>query len=57
MREDKNAATGRGARGFGLLMSGFVVAALAVFFGLIGAILLWWLILFTFYMYGYMYGY
>jgi len=53
MREGKNEGTVRGAGGFGLLMSGFVFAALAVFFGLVGAIFLCWLVLFTFYMDGY----
>ena len=50
MREDENAVAGHRAGGFGLLISGFVVAALAVFFVLAGAGIVLGAILFSLYM-------
>jgi len=50
MREVENARAGRGEGDFGRLMSGFVVAVLAVFFGLVGSGIVPWAMLFSFYM-------
>jgi len=54
MRGDEHASEGHGAGGFGPLMSGFVVAVLAIFFGLVGfAILCWAVFFFSIYTNGY----